>query len=1074
MRVFPVLFFLLITFFFSFRINAQLNTDVIRDDDAVFTNSERCGGVLEVAAMGNSGPFTVQVFNSSRIQTHNFSLAVNEGRTLENICADDYRVIYTNRFGCTFVDENISVTQCGGNDCCDDFGVFQDFQTLPPDPERCGTNNGCQMSLRVSTNPRGFITINNSRDRYTWSNGATGNSLQGLCSGSYTVTATNAYGCSATQTFNLCCAGIQLGTITNAIPGGDRGSVEYELLHDMRIASLTLNGNEVNPSVNGNGITGLEPGSYVIAFQTVPGCTATARFTISECEDLGSDTFELLTSTSSSCGTTVNVGMDDPLRFTYQWQDGNTNRQRFLNCNVNYSVTITDNLGCGEFSKSYVVCKDFEPLSLNNFIVNSSPASSGESNGELTLDLPDHFTEYTSSVQSNQNSQSLDYYIFNNGSIVIRGLQGGENSLTFTNDFGCSRIGSVIVPSCENSLSEGDVYLTNPIVEGEFLNPEGTPITISAELNFRPGVSENRSFDFLLVRGTETILSRSTPEFVLPGSFDLGIYSYKIHVFDECTGTVLSILDIDHLLVDCANPHVLLAIENRCEKPLFTRAWYSVQGMAGRRVHQRFEIGDSVSVHREYEPYSEGDDGHMASYKAVVEEVNNFDVRITHDLDRHHINHSDKPGKLTVTITPLDGTCPLVAEVQMGKTTEIIPHVLSGWDELSDGRIFDNLPNYFWLGFIENCEVCGLEDNFDDANYSDNSTDFCFNNNPRITDFEYQPRFRDNPCKGGGTLILPPRFSGGTGGLVDTVRINVTQSFSSKLEQSGGKCGCIFPPEAVEWISQAPQIHPLLQVYAEFKCLEGSSDSDPTTIEIPEEEIEQLCDYYGDLYDCFTCDVALAPDGCSYDLVCYDNNEETTLASNVQRTLPDAFQGGQCFFVLPDENVQNLFDIYIGIPCEVTPCIPDAWSWSEKIDAVTSREVEYYRETGGIQECPEFNCHFSTSDIDFFREGGLEDYYYKSFEAYENRLSYIKGIRIYPNPVVKSENKITFTVNRLNIDKWMVVDIYGRVITGSTNVVAQDGNTKITIESNQILTGIIFVQVILESGESYTEKLVVE
>ena len=297
--------------------------------------------------------------------------------------------------------------------------------------------------------------------------------MRGLCSGSYTVTATNEFGCSATQTFDLCCAGIELGTITNATPGGARGSVEYELLHDVPITRLTLNGSPISLNTNLNGLTNLAPGDYTISFETVPGCTAFAHFTISECEDLGPDTSETLPSTSSTCGTTVDVSMDDPLRFTYVWQDGDTRRYRSLNCGSEYSVTITDSRGCGSLTRNFTVCSESNPeiFDLEEFTVeNEVITATGGITGNVILELPFDFDriEYVSldnayGFLQNQNDQEVEFVDLQEDKFEIIQLHVGKSLLRFVKDGSCDKLGEIIILKCpslfviENLLIVGEL-----------------------------------------------------------------------------------------------------------------------------------------------------------------------------------------------------------------------------------------------------------------------------------------------------------------------------------------------------------------------------------------------------------------------------------------------------------------------------------------------------------------------------------------------------------------------------------------------------------------------------------------
>ncbi|TXF83085.1 T9SS type A sorting domain-containing protein [Neolewinella aurantiaca] len=1053
---------------------------------------------LEVAAMGDSGPFSVEVFNSSGVQIRSFTLMIGEGRTLENICADNYLVVYTNRFGCDFIDDNIIVTECGRDDCCDDFGVYQDFQTVEPDPERCGTN-GCQMGLRVSTNPRGLITINESRDRYVWSNGSTGNSLQGLCSGSYTVTATNAYGCSATQTFNLCCAGIQLGTITNATPGGSRGSVEYELLADVQITRLTLNGNPININTNRNGIDNLEPGDYVVAFRTIPGCTATARFTIRECEDLGSDTSEMLPSTSSTCGTTVNVSMDDPLRFAYLWQDGNTNRQRSLSCGIDYSVTITDRLGCGEVVKSFIVCQSFENFDLNEYISSSQPASQGESDGQVTLRLPPEFTPYTRflmEIYDETTSMLVSSRNFpSSGTIILENLAEGSHNLRFTSDNGCSITGTVNIPSCAANIDEDDVILSNIRSIGEFFNAQATPVQIIADVEVSSPF-EGYPFQYQLTyqhiqennigqtfRFTETVV-RNSPEFYIPDFTFINGFFPTISILHPCTGVVLSQITIEEL-TSCTSPRPFVTIQDQCLTNNFLRRTkYAVRGLRGGRgfVNHRVSVGDKVIVTRAYN--SDGGQDHSVTYEATVLEIvgpgssvygldeNEVGVLISGHWEDHLIRNSDAPGVLEVSIMLEDGSCLEPSRNVIGPRSQPpIPHILGGGHSLSERRLFQGIPNDFWLGYIMHCEACREEWVYFDNDYRDNAS--C-SGDDRFALFSYEASDPLRPCTGGGTLTLPSAVRGSTGGIVGPIELDVRPSNTSELISNGRLCGCIFDPQNIEWLNNGPAIGLTLRVYAEFECQPGTVDDGPDT-EITEEEIATLCERYGVARECEDCDVVLNDDGCSLDLICLEDNY--VLRENIQREREGAHQGGACFFVLPDNNIQGLFDIHIGTPCEAFPCLVDAWRWSEIIDAVSSVEVERYREFPSVPECPEqyYSCGFQSGDIEALIEGGLDDYYYKSFEQDEFSSPNEKKdeFALFPNPVSERGGSISLIANRSDITEWKVFDMYGQILGQGKEAKVVGNNSQLSIGLGVKQSKMILVQIWLSSGEYYVKKIIV-
>ena len=130
---------------------AQFGADVIsHDSHNVFTQEgSRCTGVLQVEALGDSGPFDVQIIlndpTSERpVLTGELTLESSQGQIVENICSGEYTIIYTNRFGCEFQRE-ATVTECERENCCEDFILYD----APLTEYKC--SGECDGVLGVST-----------------------------------------------------------------------------------------------------------------------------------------------------------------------------------------------------------------------------------------------------------------------------------------------------------------------------------------------------------------------------------------------------------------------------------------------------------------------------------------------------------------------------------------------------------------------------------------------------------------------------------------------------------------------------------------------------------------------------------------------------------------------------------------------------------------------------------------------------------------------------------------------------------------------------------------------------------
>jgi len=124
----------------------------------------------------------------------------------------------------------------------------------------------------------GTITIDQTNYSYSWSNGATSNSITGLSIGTYEVTITNSAGCTSTQSFTIS----QPAVLTAAFTGTD---TEDATSNDGTATAAPSGGTAPYNYIWSNGattatITGLAPGSYSVTITDANGCTTTGSYAI--------------------------------------------------------------------------------------------------------------------------------------------------------------------------------------------------------------------------------------------------------------------------------------------------------------------------------------------------------------------------------------------------------------------------------------------------------------------------------------------------------------------------------------------------------------------------------------------------------------------------------------------------------------------------------------------------------------------------------------------------------------------------------------------------------------------------
>jgi gliding motility-associated-like protein len=184
---------------------------------------------------------------------------------------------------------------------------------------------------------------------YSWSTTPvqTGATATGLKAGTYTVTVTDANGCTAntsvtiaeplaltvitTQT-NALCNGGATGTAT-AVPAGGTGPYAYSW--------------NTSPVQTGVTATGLAAGSYIVTVSDANGCLATGNVTITEPAPLELDATpaEAKCPDSSDGSITLGITGGTPL-YSFIWNDGITTQNRTAVLPGAYRVDVTDANGC--------------------------------------------------------------------------------------------------------------------------------------------------------------------------------------------------------------------------------------------------------------------------------------------------------------------------------------------------------------------------------------------------------------------------------------------------------------------------------------------------------------------------------------------------------------------------------------------------------------------------------------------------------------------------------------------------------------------------------------------------------
>ena len=283
-----------------------------------------------------------------------------------------------------------------------------------PSPQINGTLSICEGESTT-------LTVNGG-DSFVWSNGSSNSSINVTNSGTYTVIASNANGCtaSASATVNV----YERPTVT--ISGNPS-------ICDGGVTTLTAEGGNSylwSTGFPGASINVNAAGTYSVIATGANGCTSSAELTVAQYSAPEvSITGNTTVCEGSSTTITANGGV------SYQWSTGETGASISVNAFGVYSVTATGNGGCSATANATV-------------FVTSAPTPSISGN----LHICDNET-------TTLTANGGDSYMWSNGSTSnsIEVSNGGTYSVIASNANGCTAMVSANVEaghSVTNSISE--------------------------------------------------------------------------------------------------------------------------------------------------------------------------------------------------------------------------------------------------------------------------------------------------------------------------------------------------------------------------------------------------------------------------------------------------------------------------------------------------------------------------------------------------------------------------------------------------------------------------------------------
>ena len=330
--------------------------------------------------------------------------------SVTNLLAGGYSVTVTGANGCSTV-ANYSVVNNNA--------PITVNATILPNTSCNSMTNG---SINISVSPFGTYT-------YLWSNGAMTQNINGLASGTYTVTVNGGGTCTQTASFTVAdvpnAPTLSFTTVT-ATCGLSNGSINMTVFGGVQpFTYLWSNGQTIQDPVN-------VPGdNYSVTVTGANGCSVVDGVTVAN--NQVPITVNAIIKNQTSC-IASNGGIMlqlTPANMTVLWSNGSTATNLNNLAPGTYTVTVSAGGTCTE-TASYTVGDDSEAPVLT---VNITPANCGLNNGAVDLEVDGGLAPYT--------------YKWSTGSTFqdINNLLAGNYAVTVTTALGCTSVIFAPVPS---------------------------------------------------------------------------------------------------------------------------------------------------------------------------------------------------------------------------------------------------------------------------------------------------------------------------------------------------------------------------------------------------------------------------------------------------------------------------------------------------------------------------------------------------------------------------------------------------------------------------------------------------
>ncbi len=311
-------------------------------------------GTIEIQATGGTAPYQFALGNGS----------FQPNPVFTGLPAGDYTIFVVDAAGCTATAE-VSLTE-----------PDPILLSINTEPVSCyGGSDGFALVSASGGNSQSYT--------YLWSSGSAQASASGLSAGDYTVTVTDASGCTATTIATILQPDpLHIIVVTTQVSeeGADDGTCTALVTGGTGTYTYLWSTGATTPLV-----TGLAPGIYTVTVTDENECTGTATGVINAADcDLEATIADVrhVSCHGGSDGFARGVALGGTSPFTYTWSDGTEGASLFNTAAGTYRLTITDAAGCVSIAEIAIT----QPSLLVTAISAEAPPCTYSTDGSITVD----------------------------------------------------------------------------------------------------------------------------------------------------------------------------------------------------------------------------------------------------------------------------------------------------------------------------------------------------------------------------------------------------------------------------------------------------------------------------------------------------------------------------------------------------------------------------------------------------------------------------------------------------------------------------------------------------------------